>query len=122
MCVSKVDVECKICGSAYNTEEKLKDHLCRVTVRNPTFCNLYTKNWIAVNRCTSIFHRIKKEEVAILHCADCVNKIKRCGEKYPLWFPAQEDREDGIWHFEVRNFLKDGRIDWQSMKKLINTD
>ena len=93
-----------------------------MTVKNPSFCNFYTKNWIAVIGCTSVFHRIRKEEVTILHCDDSVNNRKMCGEKYPLWFPAQEDREDGIWHFEVRNFLKDGRIDWQSMKKLINTD
>ena len=115
-------VKCITCGSNFSTEEKLKNHLCRVTVKNPTFCNFYTKNWIAVNRCTSVFHRIKKEEIAILHCQDCVSNEKRCGEKYPLWFPAQEDREDGTWHFEMIKFLKDGRIDWQSANKFIKTD
>ena len=89
--VTKTDIECKTCGSVFRTEEKLENHLCRVTVRNPTFCNFYTKKWIPVNRCSSIFHRIKKEEVAILHCEDCVTKKNRCGENHPLWFPAQED-------------------------------
>ena len=103
-------------------EEKLDNHLCRVSVRNPAFCNFYIKNWIPVNRCSSIFHRIKKEEVAILHCEDCVTKKIRCGENHPLWFPAQEDREDGSWHFEMKTFLKDGRIDWQNIRKFMKTD
>lgn len=113
--------ECNVCNLACKTEEKLKNHMCRVTVRNPSFCDLYTKNWIVLNRCTFIYHRLKKEEVALLHCKDCVDNNNRCVEKFPLWLPAQEDETDGLWHLDLSKFLKDGRIEWQSVKTLVRT-
>ena len=113
--------QCEMCEVAYSTEDKLKQHLCRVTVRNPSFCDLYTKNWILLNRCTFVYHRIKKVEVALLHCNDCTENISRCTEKFPLWLPAQEDETDGVWHLDLRKFLKDGRIDWQGMRSYVKT-
>ena len=113
--------QCDVCEIACSTEDKLKKHLCRVTVRNPSFCDLYTKNWILVNRCTFIYHRVKKVEVALLHCKDCTENISRCTEKFPLWLPAQEDEIDGVWHLELIKFLKDGRIDWQGIKTYVKT-
>ena len=96
--------------------------MCRVTVQNPSFCDLYTNNWVAVNRCTSIYHRIDKEEIAVFHCKDCIENIHRCTEKFPLWLPAQEDVTDGVWHLEMSKFRKDGRIDWKGVKKLVKTE
>ena len=114
--------DCKICNFTCTTEDKLKNHMCRVTVINPTFCDLYTKNWIVLNRCTPIFHRIEKIEVAILHCKDCKDNINRCSENFPLWLPAQEDKTNGVWHLELEKFLKDGRIDWQALKCIRRTE
>ena len=112
-------LECETCSYICNTAEKLEKHMCRITVRNPSFCDLYTKNWIVLNRCTYIYHRIEKREVALLHCKDCMDNKNRCMEKYPLWLPAQEDKEDGIWHLDLSNFLKDGRLEWPALKTLV---
>ena len=96
--------------------------MCRINVRNPTFCDFYAKNWIVLNRCTPIFHRIEKKEVAILHCIDCKENKNRCSEKFPLWLPAQEDEANGVWHLDLEKFLKDGRIDWQTIKGLVKSE
>ena len=94
--------------------------MCRITIKNPTFCDLYIKNWIAVNICNLIYNRIEKSEVAILHCQDCIENKARCGEKFPtLWLPAQEDTKEGVWHLDRAKFLKDGRLDWQAVKTLV---
>ena len=74
------------------------------------------------NRCTPIYHRITKDEVALLHCKDCIESKQRCTEKFPLWLPAQEDKIDGEWHLELSKFLKDGRIQWKDIKMLVKTD
>ena len=58
---SELQFYCKTCNFICKTEAKLKNPICRITVRNPTFCDLYAKNWIVLNRCTPIFHRIEKK-------------------------------------------------------------
>ena len=46
---------------------------------------------------TTVYHRIDKTEIALMHCKDCIENKNRCGEKFPLlWLPAQEDKVDGI--------------------------
>ena len=118
---------CKTCNLAFSSEDKLDKHFCRVTVRNPSFCDLYTKNWILLNRCSFIYNRIKKVEVALLHCNDCVENKSRCTDKFPIWLPAQVDDQDddgnfiGLWHLEMKNFLMDGRIQWQAVKTFVKT-
>ena len=110
--------ECEICNLQFRTDYKMKNHMCRVTVKNPSFCDLYTKNWIILNRCTPIYHRIHKEEVTLLHCVDSVENKNRCSEKFPIWLPAQEDVENGIWHLDLSKYLNDGRMDWQALKMI----
>ena len=118
----ELDLECENCNLTCKTKDKLEKHLCRVTVKNPSFCDYYTKNWIVLNRCTPVYHRILKAEVALLHCEDCAQNKNRCIDNFPLWLPAQEDEDGGIWHLEMIRFLKDGRIDWQNLKFTIKTD
>ena len=113
---------CNISNFMGKTKEKLEKHICRVTVRNPTFRNWYTKEWITINRCTYVFHRTKKIEIALFHCQVCAEKKNRCEGKFPLWLPAQDDIEDGIWHLEMTKFLQDGRLDWEAIKNLLRTD
>ena len=57
-----------------------------------------------------------------LHCYIAkIVLITITGEKFPLWLPAQEDETDGLWHLDLSKFLKDGRIEWQSVKTLVRT-
>ena len=80
------------------------------------------KNWIALNRCSYIFHRINKVEVAVLHCKDCTENKSRCCEKFPLYLPAQEDETNGLWHLDLSKYLEDGRLNWQAIKMLVKTE
>ena len=36
--------ECDICNLVFATDIKLKKHMCRITVKNPSFCDLYIIN------------------------------------------------------------------------------
>ena len=117
-----MEYQCKVCSLTCKTKSKLKDHLCRVIVRNPSFCDYYTKNWIVLNRCTPIFHRFEKREIAILHCKECQENQNRCSEKFPLWLPSQEDEPGGVWHLDQVKFLQDGRINWQAIKLILGTE
>ena len=114
--------DCKTCDLVCKTEEKLANHMCRITVKNPSFCDFYTKNWIALNKCSYIFHRIEKVEVALLHCEDCTENKKRCCEKYPLYLPLQEVENNYLWHLDFSKYLEDGRINWQAIKILLKTE
>ena len=38
-------LHCEECDFYYKEEFKLKMHMCKVTVINPTFGTLYTKDW-----------------------------------------------------------------------------
>ena len=66
-----------------------------------------------------MYNRLEKAEIALLHCKDCIENINRCQDKFPLWLPAQEDQEDGVWHLDLSKYLKDGRIDWPAVKILV---
>ena len=114
--------ECKNCNLTCKTEDKLENHMCRIEVKNPSFCDFYTKNWIALNRCSYVFHRIEKVEVAVLHCKDCTENKNRCCEKFPLYLPAQEDETNGLWHLDLSKYLEDGRLYWQAIKMLVKTE
>jgi hypothetical protein len=114
--------ECKNCNLTCKTEDKLENHMCRIEVKNPSFCDFYTKNWIALNRCSYVFHRIEKVEVAVLHCKDCTENKNRCSEKFPLYLPAQEDETNGLWHLDLSKYLEDGRLYWQAIKMLVKTE
>ena len=56
---SKHEFSCEICELTFQSEEKLKTHMCRLIVTNPTCGDYYTKNWILVNGCTRIFPVLK---------------------------------------------------------------
>ena len=114
--------ECETCDLVCKTGEKLKKHLCRIEVKNPTFGDFYISNWVVTNRCNPIFHKIKNQEIAILHCKECMNNENRCSDKFPLWLPAQEDGVDGSWHLDLLKFLKDGSIEWPAVITLVKTD
>ena len=75
---------------------------------------------VLINKYIPIYNRLEKAEIALLHCKDCIENINRCQDKFPLWLPAQEDQEDGVWHLDLSKYLKDGRINWPAVKILVN--
>ena len=104
--------ECDICNYKCKNEEKLKKHMCRVTIKNPTFKDLYIKDWIVPATCISIFSSRHKRQRAILHSQECV-KINKCSE-LPVWYPSEDANFDGcIWHLECENFEVNGTINWE---------
>ena len=59
------------CNLTFKSEGKLKEHMCRIHIENPTYGYMYMKNWIVHMNCTTIYDRNKQVEVALLHSAEC---------------------------------------------------
>ena len=82
--------QCPYCDCKFVGEKKLKNHLCRVYVKNP--CSeqfgFYTKDWFERQKCIRIFEKASKEEVIILHSEYCVEQ-KVCLE-LPLNFKKEK--------------------------------
>ena len=79
-----LNFKCEKCDLVCKTGDKLEKQMCRIEVKNPSFSDLYIHNWIVLNRCSPIFHDIKNQEIAMLHCKDCIDNTNRCTEKFPL--------------------------------------
>ena len=99
--------KCNTCNLTFKSEAKLKEHMCRIHIENPTYGYMYMKNWIVHMNCTTIYDRNKQAEVAFLHSAECVTNVNRCTTNLPIWFPAQEDKTGGIWHLELEKSIDD---------------
>ena len=48
------------CILTFATLDKLSKHMCKITVKNPSFSDLYTKNWIPLKSCNLISHKMEK--------------------------------------------------------------
>ena len=114
ICVdSKHIFSCEICDSTFNSESKLKSHLCRTIVINPACGEYYTKDWIISKGCTAIFYKPEESEVLILHSQQCLNNTNRCPD-----LPGHYDitNYDGdTWHAPLNDFFSEGKISWENL-------
>ena len=65
------EVKCDKCNEKVGGEHKLKTHMCRIIVANPTIDSLYMKNWYLPNECIRVFCNEQKKQLAILHSKKC---------------------------------------------------
>ena len=54
------EVKCDKCGEMFGGERKMKTHMFRISIANPTFFNSYTKSWYLENECIRVFCNKKK--------------------------------------------------------------
>ena len=60
--------KCTLCNYTCKTELKLKNHICKIDIQNPTFGDFYMKNWIVANKCSPIFSSKRKRNCFIALC------------------------------------------------------
>ena len=68
---SSHEEKCGRCDLAFKDKQKLKDHTCKLHIRNPSQGNCYMKNWVLANGCTQVINKATMEEI-----------VKIAGEKY----------------------------------------
>ena len=107
----KHDHKCNACDLAFESKQKIKDHICKISIRNPTHGNCYMTNWILAQGCTPIYNKATKKEIVTLHYEDCWRKISPCAELKPL---NQLDIND-IFHCKVSRFVRNGLVNWPDM-------
>ena len=65
------EIKCDVCDEMFGGERKLKTHICRNHIENPTCGKLYTKSWNSPNECIRVFCNEQKKQLAIIHSKDC---------------------------------------------------
>ena len=63
----KHEIECNACNEKFAGLRKLKNHMCRIHVVNPSSGDYYMKNWYLNNDCISVFSKQQQREVALIH-------------------------------------------------------
>ena len=110
ICVkSKPIFSCEVCDLTFNSESKLKSHVCQIIVINPAYGDYYTKDLIINIGCTVIFSKSEESEVLILHSQQCLNGINRCPD-----LPAHNYDGD-TWHAPLNDFFSEGKIIWENL-------
>ena len=69
---------CPECCNIFRTYEKLKKHICKLEVTNPTFESYYTKSWVDGNGCNAVHCNKLGHEVIIMHVWRCASRDKTC--------------------------------------------
>ena len=116
--VDKFEAEqmmCKNCDLTLKTKDKVKTHVCKVSIRNPSSGPLYMKGWYDRNGCTQIFNSNLNEEVAWLHAEICV--LEECA---PFRNVSKDDFEkvlvkDPVEHLKLELFVEDEIILWPKL-------
>ena len=94
---------CQECLETFITNEKLKKHICKHEIGNPSFEHYYSRSWMDGNNCNKIYCNNIQQEVAILHCENCLK-----GEKTCCWSPYRlNGQSDGVTHLEFDKYTKD---------------
>ena len=101
-----VAYKCKVCGLSFKSIERLKTHICRIDVENPTYSDYYIKNWTVADGCTPLFSSTMKIEIAILHSKMCWGREYSC---------AELTCDNNIIHLESEKYLQKGKINWKTL-------
>ena len=110
------EVKCETCNDKFAGESKLKTHMCRLHVDNPSSTKFYMKNWYIKNSCISIFSEAQKKEVAVLHSEHCT-KSELCSECPPnLESYVRVDDKNDMIHLQTCNYLESGKISWDVLE------
>ena len=91
--------------------------MCRVHVVNPSYENIYMKNWFLKDSCIRIYCELLEKEIALLHSDTCVS-VTPC-EHYPpdLNMFIRVDDEDNLVHLKAESYLDSGEISWTHLKE-----
>ena len=108
--LDKHNFPCGDCSLILKSLERLRSHICKLPIKNPTFGSLYSKSSWDGNGCNPIFCVRKNQEVAWLHHEHCLSKVKTCHLA-----PNHLTEKDGIYHLEIDKYLIYCEIQWEAL-------
>ena len=108
---------CSYCECNFAGERKLKEHVCRIKISNPSSGRLYTKDWFVKDDCIRVFDNNAKDEKYVLHCDLCLN-MKSC-EELPANFKQSISSKDpnGKIHLPASTYIKSNTMNWKAMEE-----
>ena len=114
-------VNCEHCDENLAGIAKLKKHMCRMNVKNPSILDLYMKNWFVRNDCLRVFSENKSKEIAIIHSEVCVENHS-CSWVLPTFISQLRyiDNTDLI-HLHASECLLDGNVQWAILTDLLDS-
>ena len=114
--LDKHNFPCGDCDLIFRTLGRLRNHICKLPIKNPTFGSLYSKSWWDGNGCNPIFCHQKNQEVAWLHHNQCWSKVKTCHlSKNQLL-----KETNGIYHLEIDRYIIYCEIQWEALAQTIS--
>ena len=109
------EIKCKTCNEKFAGESKLKSHMCRLHIGNPSNDTLYMKEWYIKNSCIRVFSNELKKQVALLHSRNCGDN-DHCSD-YPtnMRYRTRVDDENGLIHLHGETYFerKSGNVEWE---------
>ena len=112
----KHEAQCDTCKEMFVGEKKVKNHMCRIFLINPTFGDFYTKNWYLKNDCIRIFSKQQQKEVAIIHSQHCIED-KHCPD-LPLKVTAM--KTDWLDLAYNCNLTSENELNWEEFIDRLN--
>ena len=111
------ELSCLICDQTFKSKSKLKTHMCRLLVTNPTCGDYFTKNWIVAQCCMRIFSTSEESESLILHSIECFDNMNRCSDM-PEHYDHEITNYDGyVWHAALKDYFSGGKICWEELNR-----
>ena len=114
--------KCEECGLVVKSKEKLSSHICKLYLKNPSFKNVYLKNWIVNKGCNTVYCNYRRMEIAILHSDECYllnPRTSKCGHlpgEYFVGTPTLQDVDD-VYHLQLSTFIQKGEVNWPLLRK-----
>ena len=111
---------CKHCSCSFAGEKKLKNHMCRIFVKNPIYeKGLYTKDWFERDKCVRVFDDKTKKEVAILHSEDCIAKNECINFPDDFQKTGSFKDKEGITNLQATNYMTSTEVNWPSVNTIV---
>ena len=109
-----VSFTCEKCKHTSKDEWKHQMHICKVHINNPTFRDMYTKEWLDQNGCSAIYSADLQEDCIWLHSDNCWTNEHPC-----YWIPYNlqgiPTKPGDVRHFKFTQNVKNGNICWSSL-------
>ena len=94
------DFKCTVCDIDLKSGSRLKTHMCRVPILNPSYGSLYLRSWYDANGCTPIYCSKNNSEIAWLHHSDCTDDTNPCAASADIE-AEDDDKIEGLEHLKM---------------------
>ena len=117
----KHEIECNTCNEKFAGLRKLKNHMCRIHVVNPSSGDYYMKNWYLNNDCISVFSKQQQREVALIHSIYCVEK-QHCSY-FPTSLKSVVENEtcNVILDLPATIYMTDNNVNWEEVEDRLDS-